>query len=165
MINIFTQSQQTYLNYINSHYPDAISYIQGNKNFPNIEGKVEFYKINKGVLVLAEIKGLPQENETGEFFAMHIHNGDNCYQDADGNFENTGHLNPENKNHPNHMGDLPVILSNDGYAYSINLTNRFSILDIIGKTVMIHQNADDFRTNPSGNSGTKIACGVIVKKC
>ena len=164
MFSIFSQSQQSFLQYINNHYPDAISYIDGNRDYPNIEGRVEFYKINRGVLVLTEIKGLPQ-NETGDFFAMHIHSGNNCNEDENGNFENTPHLNLTNKNHPNHTGDLPVILSNNGYAYSLVLTDRFNIQDIIGKTVMIHDNADDYRTEPSGNSGVKIACGVIVKKC
>lgn len=40
-------------------------------------------------------------------------------------------------------------------------TNRFSIEEIIGRTVVIHDMTDDFKTQPSGNSGKKIACGVI----
>ena len=43
------------------------------------------------------------------------------------------------------------------------LLNKFSINEIIGKTVIIHDMPDDFTTQPSGNSGTKIACGVIQK--
>ena len=45
----------------------------------------------------------------------------------------------------------------------IFLTERFNIDEIIGKTIIIHSNPDDFTTQPGGNSGTKIACGLIKK--
>lgn len=161
MIKNFSQ-QNAFLSYINSTKCDAYCIISGNKNFPLIKGKTEFYQINGGVLVVTEIRNLP-ENQTGNFFAMHIHDIDNCNQDSQGNYEDSHHLNLTGASHPNHTGDLPVILSNNGYAFSVNLTNRFCVEDIINKTIIIHDNADDFRTNPSGNSGTKIACGVIKK--
>ena len=41
---------------------------------------------------------------------------------------------------------------------------RFTVEEIVGKTVIIHSNADDFTTQPSGNSGEKIACGIIKKR-
>ena len=41
------------------------------------------------------------------------------------------------------------------------LINKFKIKDIIGKVIIIHDMPDDFTTQPSGNSGTKIACGII----
>ena len=40
-------------------------------------------------------------------------------------------------------------------------TDRFTLPDVIGKTIIIHSNPDDFTTQPSGNSGAKIACGAI----
>ena len=43
------------------------------------------------------------------------------------------------------------------------LTDRFSVAEVIGRTLVIHSDPDDFRTQPSGNAGTKIACGVIRK--
>jgi len=43
----------------------------------------------------------------------------------------------------------------------IYLTNRFSIEEILGKTIILHAHPDDFSTQPSGNSSTKIACGTI----
>jgi len=42
-------------------------------------------------------------------------------------------------------------------------TNKFKPSDIIGKSVVIHMSPDDYRTEPAGNSGKKIACGVIEK--
>lgn len=43
------------------------------------------------------------------------------------------------------------------------LTDNFRVRDIIGKTVVIHSKADDFTSQPSGDSGSKIACGEIVR--
>lgn len=60
------------------------------------------------------------------------------------------------------MGDLPPLIENNGYAYMQVLINKFKIKDILGKVIIIHDFPDDFTTQPSGNSGIKIACGKIV---
>lgn len=60
------------------------------------------------------------------------------------------------------MGDLPPLVENNGYAYMQVLINKFKIKDILGKVIIIHDSPDDFTTQPSGNSGIKIACGKIV---
>lgn len=73
------------------------------------------------------------------------------------------HYNPENCPHPYHAGDMPPLFGNQGYAFLMFLTDRFMVRNVIGKTVIIHDNPDDFTTQPSGNSGAKIACGVIQK--
>ena len=65
--------------------------------------------------------------------------------------------------HPYHAGDLPPLIGNDGFAYMSVLTNRFKIDEIINKVIVIHENKDDFTTQPSGNAGKKIGCGKIVK--
>ena len=72
------------------------------------------------------------------------------------------HFNPTQCPHPFHSGDLPPLLENNGYAYMSVLVNKFRLSDIIGKVIIIHDMPDDFTTQPSGNSGTKIACGKIV---
>lgn len=64
--------------------------------------------------------------------------------------------------HPEHGGDLPPILSDKGTAWMMVYTTRFFTEEVVGKTVVIHDMPDDFRTQPSGNSGEKIACGQIV---
>lgn len=71
------------------------------------------------------------------------------------------HYNPKSCNHPEHAGDLPPLFENNGYAYISFLTNRFTVKEIIGKVIIIHDMPDDFTTNPSGKSGEKIACGKI----
>ena len=57
--------------------------------------------------------------------------------------------------------DLPSLFTTKGNAFLAVLTDRFSINEIIGKTVIIHSAPDDFRTQPAGNSRSKIACGEI----
>lgn len=137
----------------------ATAMIKGNNEFPNLKGMVKFYQKKDFVLVEADIKGLPQTN-TG-FFGFHIHEGDNC-QGA--NFSNTGnHYNPKNTPHPSHAGDLPPLLRCNGGAFMTLATDRFNISDIIGRTVVIHKMPDDFNSQPSGNAGTKIACGKILR--
>ena len=53
------------------------------------------------------------------------------------------------------------MIKNNGYAYMSVLINKFKIKEILGKVVIIHDSPDDFKTQPSGNSGTRIACGKI----
>ncbi len=137
--------------------PKAIARIRGGRKQPQITGTVRFFQSVDGVIVEAEICGLP-ETGTG-FFAFHIHEGGSCTGE---DFPNTGgHLNPKEEIHPNHAGDLPPLLGNHGKAYLKVLTDRFRIEQIIGRTVILHDAPDDFHTQPSGNAGAKIACGVI----
>lgn len=143
-----------------SSLPNATAYIKGSDMAPNLSGEVKFYQKNDHVLIIADICGLPQ-TDTG-FFGFHIHEGDKC---AGKDFADTkGHYNPTNEPHPRHAGDLPVLLRCGGGAYFSVITDRFTVNDIIGKTVVIHDMPDDFTSQPAGNSGTKIACGVIQKR-
>lgn len=91
-------------------------------------------------------------------------NGTSCTGNLDDEFADAKtHYNPTNCPHPYHAGDLPPLIENNGYSYMSVLINKFKIEDIIGKVIIIHDMPDDFKTQPSGNSGTKIACGKIVK--
>ncbi len=139
--------------------PNAIAYVVGGNEAPCLRGEVKFYQKSRGVLVVAHVFGLPRDNETG-FFAMHIHEGGSC---SGKDFSDTGgHYNADAAPHPRHSGDLPPLLSCNGEAYLAVLTNRFSVKDIIGRTVVIHSGPDDFHSQPAGNSGSKIACGMIA---
>ncbi len=142
---------------IRNNNSTAIAYISGGDFNPRISGTVKFFQRDDGVLIVADIHGLP-DSETG-FFAFHIHEGKDC---GGAGFPNTGsHYNPYGKEHPNHAGDLPPLLSANGRANLAVITNRFAVRDVIGRTVVVHSNPDDFKTQPSGNAGTKIACGII----
>lgn len=145
---------------------DAKACIKGGKKYPKIDGTVTFKETKNGVLVTAKIKGLPQSKDhcKGRFFGFHIHEGTSCTGNLPDEFANAkSHLNPTNCPHPFHIGDLPPLIENNGYAYMTVLINKFKIKDILGKVVIIHDSPDDFTTHPSGNSGTKIACGKIKR--
>ncbi len=142
--------------------PDAVAFVRGGSENPRLSGQVRFYQERDSVLVEAEISGLPKNNEAG-FFALHIHEGDSC--SGEDFAETGGHYNPEETSHPKHAGDLPPLLMTcDGSAYHAVRTDRVRVVDILGKTVVIHSDPDDFHSQPSGKAGTKIACGVIRKK-
>ena len=131
--------------------------MHGGNAYPNLRGTVRFIQRKNGTLVVAEISGLPA-TDTG-FFAFHVHEGGNC---SGPDFPNTGsHYDPDDRDHPLHAGDLPPLVSSGESAYLAVMTDRFRVKDVIGRTVVIHSGPDDFRTQPSGNAGNKIACGVI----
>ncbi len=140
--------------------PDAVAQIRGGVEAPQLAGCVQFYQENGCVLIVATLAGLP-ESDTG-FFGFHIHQGESC---AGTDFSKTGsHYNPTDQPHPKHVGDLPPLLACQGNAYLSVKTDRFSVNEIIGYTVVIHSNPDDFHSQPAGNAGKKIACGVIRRR-
>lgn len=144
--------------------PNALAAISGSKDYPQLSGTVRFYQMRRGVLVAAEVSGLPlASGQCGnKIFAFHIHSGNRCAGNETDPFADAmTHYNPDGCPHPAHAGDLPPLFANRGYAFQVFLTDRFSVREIIGKTVIIHSNPDDFTTQPAGNAGTKIACGQI----
>ena len=136
--------------------PAAIAQICGDRENPDLKGIVTFIPQYDSVLVVADISGLPA-SQTG-FYGFHIHEGSVC----SGDFFGAGsHYDPCGKDHPRHAGDLPPLLGRNGKAYLAVKTDRFSIKEICGKTVVIHSYPDDFKSQPAGNAGRRIACGVI----
>ncbi len=129
--------------------PGAIACVRGNEN--NVQGTVRFYETPMGVLVRAGIDGLPSP---GGIYAFHIHEGSDCANPG-------AHFNPGKQPHPYHAGDLPPLFSTNGRAFSVFLTDRFALRQIIGKTAILHSMPDDFTTQPSGNPGKILACGQI----
>ena len=74
----------------------------------------------------------------------------------------------ENRTYPNFAMLFPqrpqafARIRVNGYAFSAFLTDRFTVKEIVGRTVIMHSSPDDFTSQPSGNAGEKIACGEIV---
>lgn len=147
-----------------NRHPNAFAIIKGGEKCPKINGIVRLYNTPVGILVSAQVEGLPLQNEkcANSVFGFHIHEGEECTGNESDEFANAKmHYNPQKCPHPSHAGDMPPLFGNNGYAVSVFLTDRFTLKEIIGKTVIIHSNADDFTSQPSGNAGTKIACGKI----
>lgn len=141
--------------------PDAIAYIRGVGDTQSVQGVVTFRETPGSVLIAADVCGLPH-NETADIFALHIHEGGACTGTEEDPLADTGaHLNPGGAPHPFHAGDLPPLFAQDGCAWMAVLTGRVKLSDILEKTIVIHSRADDFTSQPAGNPGSKIACGVI----
>lgn len=155
------------INYIPS---TAIAEIKGGPFAPQISGIVTFFSVPYGTEVFIEVWGLPHykpakdNNSPIGPHGFHIHEFGCCeVTDPKTPFESAGsHWNPTNQPHGNHAGDFPVIFSNNGYAKMRFFTDKFKPSDIIGKSIIIHENPDDYRTQPAGDSGRRLACGVII---
>lgn len=147
---------------IDLYYKKAEAIVRGSAAYRNVTGKVTFVQKKDGVIVTADIYGLPQGDCGGRVFGFHIHEGRACTGNAADPFADTGmHYNPKNCLHPFHAGDLPPLFESDGRAHLSFTTNRFKLSQVLGRAVVIHSSPDDFTTQPSGNSGEKIACGII----
>lgn len=147
----------------------ACAKIAGGPLAPNLKGRVCFFAVTGGTWVEAEVHGLPRYQAADAVgqpigpHGFHIHDGSECADNQAEPFAMAGgHWNPTNQPHGNHAGDFPVLFSNHGVAIMHFFTDRFTVADIIGKTVIIHQNPDDYRTQPAGNSGKRLACGRIA---
>ena len=155
-----TPYEPTLLDILYNNPPAACANISGNAENPALTGTALFYPAFDGTLIAVEVYQLPvNENKEYSFYGMHIHETGDCTPP----FEETGnHYNPSEMPHPLHAGDLPPLLDNQGYAFSVFFTSRFQVQDIVNRSLIIHSAPDDFTTQPSGNSGTKIGCGVIL---
>lgn len=144
--------------------PDACAELVGNEDYPDLQGVVKFYDTYGGSIVCAEVTGVKnKEGRAGEgFFGFHVHEGNSCAVSQGEPFaEAGGHFSSGDKPHPQHEGDLPPLLVCDGEAWMMFFTGRFFPEDVIGRTVVVHAMPDDFRTQPAGDAGGRIACGEI----
>lgn len=125
-------------------------------------GYARFLELPNGkVLVFARVNGL-----AGGEHGMHVHTTGAC---APTFAAAGGHFNPSGQMHGSHAGDLGnITVSSSGRASALRLTDRFtlspgplSLLDADGSALVIHANVDDLMTDPAGNSGDRVACGVI----
>ncbi|MFL0247140.1 superoxide dismutase family protein [Candidatus Clostridium stratigraminis] len=152
-----------------TNFRRAVARISGGPLAPSIRGTVTFTDEQGGTQVAVEVFGLPSFRPASDGnpqigpHGFHIHENGNCtVGNPSDPFAAAGsHWNPTNQPHGNHAGDFPVLFSNNGFSRMIFYTNKFTVADIIGKSVIIHESPDDYRTQPAGASGRKLACGVI----
>jgi len=151
--------------------PQSAAVIRGGPLAPGLQGVVTFKEVPGGTEVCVDVTGLPQyrpamynEEPVGPH-GFHIHELGTCdIGDPTDPFQAAGeHWNPYNQPHGNHAGDFPVLFSNNGRARMCFFSNKFKPENVIGKSVIIHQNPDDYRSQPSGNAGKRLGCGVIQR--
>jgi Cu-Zn family superoxide dismutase len=131
----------------------------------NVAGNVVFVQEGRKLFVIAEVTGLKPGAH-----GFHVHEKGDC---SAPDFSSAGgHFNPGSQPHgdptagAHHAGDMPVLMADaSGKATARAELRTMSIdgsaNDIVGKAVVVHADPDDFRTQPAGNSGARIACGVI----
>jgi len=129
-------------------------------------GEATFEEVDGKVRVIVYAQGLSPDREHG----FHIHEAGDC-SSGDG-MSTKGHFNPHAKPHGDsksaerHAGDLPALkAAKDGRArldVTVDLiTVRPGPASVVGRGLIIHADPDDYKTQPAGNAGARIACGVI----
>jgi len=140
----------------------ALQATKGSKAF----GEATFEEVDGKVRVIVFTQGLAPDREHG----FHIHEAGDC-SSGDG-MSAKGHFNPHGKPHglpstaERHAGDLPALKAGkDGRAkldVTVDLiTVRPGPASVVGRGLIIHADPDDYKTQPTGNAGARIACGVI----
>ena len=135
---------------------------KGNKTF----GEATFEEVGGKVRAIIYVQGL----KPGQQHGLHIHEAGDC-SSGDG-MSAKGHFDPYKKPHgphtsaERHAGDLPAIAGgNDGRGkVDVELdviTVSAGPASIVGRAVIVHADPDDYKTQPTGNAGARLACGVI----
>ncbi|MDD0840279.1 superoxide dismutase family protein [Curvibacter sp. HBC61] len=147
--------------------PSAVANLrptQGNQ----VSGELRFVQVGSQVKVSGEVRGLKPNAEHG----FHIHEKGDC-SSGDG-MSTGGHFNPTGAAHgqhgagAHHSGDLPALVANAQGVARVDFDSRSLTLQdgpasIVGKGLIVHRDPDDYRTQPTGNSGPRVACAVIQK--
>ncbi len=147
--------------------PRAVAQLQSTTG-NTATGTVSFAKSGDKVLVKGEVRGLKPNAEHG----FHVHEKGDC-SSGDG-LSAGGHFNPDGKPHGNHAdmahhaGDLPSLKADaSGVAKfsfeSTSIAVGSGPSDVTGRGLIVHRDPDDYKTQPTGNAGPRLACAVIAR--
>lgn len=136
------------------------------KSGSKVKGTITFKEVAGGVEATANLEGLTPGDH-----AWHVHEKGDC-SSADGKSAG-GHFNPMNMDHgapdadKHHAGDFGNLTADkDGKAQKTFVMKGITLgadnMSIVGKGFIVHDKADDFKTQPTGNAGDRVACGVIT---
>lgn len=131
-------------------------------------GQIFLRPVDEGVQIYGKLMNL----EPNTTVSLHIHETGSC---ADMGQAAGGHFNPDNNDHSNpddingHAGDLPNMTANENGIATINYVNKEISSADSGKysvnrlAFIVHDGADDYTSQPAGDAGERIACGIIEK--
>ena len=147
--------------------PSASASLMATKG-STVTGSAQFTQKGGMVMVTGEVRGLAPNTEHG----FHVHDKGDC-SSGDG-LSAGGHFNPHGKAHgaheatEHHSGDLPSLKADaSGTARfsfeSSTMTVGSGITDVTGRGLIVHRDPDDYKTQPTGNAGPRLACAVISK--
>ena len=132
-------------------------------------GPVDFYQVGNKVRVVATVSGLTPGREHG----FHVHEAGDC-SSGDG-MSAKGHFNPQGKPHGHpqsgerHAGDLPALRADaSGNARLDTELDIITVMpgptSVVGRGLIVHADPDDYKTQPTGNAGARLACAVIQRR-
>jgi Cu-Zn family superoxide dismutase len=146
--------------------PTAVADLEPTKG-NEARGKVTFTQDGDTVRVNANVSGLKPGGQHG----FHVHEKGDC-SSGDG-MSTGGHFNPGGAPHgpqeaAHHSGDMPALVADSYGNASVSFTLKGVSLgtgshDLVGKGLIVHRDPDDYKTQPTGNAGPRIACAVIKK--
>lgn len=133
-----------------------------------VTGEVRFAQRGHEVRVTGEVRGLKPNAE----FGFHVHEKGDC-SSGDG-MSTGGHFNPDGRPHAkhgegaHHAGDLPSLKSDAAGVAKISFTSHAISVEagansVVNRGLIVHRDPDDYKTQPTGNSGPRSACAVIVR--
>ena len=146
--------------------PKAVARLEPTRG-SSAAGMATFVQQGELVQVTVQVSGLKPGQEHG----FHLHEKGDC-SSGDG-MSTGGHFNPTGKPHgpqdaEHHAGDLPALKSDANGNATVSFTLRGVTVgsgptDVVGRGLIVHASPDDYKTQPTGNSGARIACGVVTK--
>ena len=147
--------------------PRAVAQLQSTTG-STATGTVSFVKSGDKVVVKGEVRGLKPNAEHG----FHVHEKGDC-SSGDG-LSAGGHFNPDGKPHGNHAdmahhaGDLPSLKADASGVAKFSFESTTIAVgsgpsDVIGRGLIVHRDPDDYKTQPTGNAGPRLACAVIAR--
>lgn len=147
---------------------DAIAVLSATEGSA-VTGELAFTVVEGGVRIQGQVNGLPPNGEHG----FHVHETGDC--SAPDGTSAGGHFNPMATAHgrvgagEHHVGDTDNIVADDTGVARVDARLEGATLadgapgDILGRGVIVHADADDYATQPTGNAGARLACGVITQ--
>ena len=148
--------------------PQAVAQLQPTKG-NSTAGTVTFTQQGERVRVVADIRGLRPNQEHG----FHVHEAGDC-SSGDG-MSTKGHFNPHGKPHAHfssadrHAGDLPALRADASGNARLDTTLDIITVNpgpasVVGRGLIVHAAPDDYKTQPTGNAGARLACAIINRQ-